>query len=450
MLDIKFIRNNPDLVKKGAENKGVKVDIDLLLEVDKKRREILTALEDMLAQKNKASKKIAVTKDEKEKQKIILKMQELDKNSDRLNKNLKEIEKEFNDLMLQIPNLPQGNVPVGKDETENVVLRKVNKIPKFAEHSLVEPKARREKKLVSATISRPRSTRAFNFKPKDYLEIAEKLDLIDIKRAAKISGTRFSFLKKEAVLIEFALINLALENLIKEKFIPVIPPVMLKTVMARGTGYFEAADKKEAYFIPEDNLYLVGTSEQSLIAMHSGEILDQIDLPRRYVGFSTCFRRESGSYGKDTKGILRVHQFDKVEMISLCNPEDSKKEHQFFLQMEEKLMKSLKIPYQVIQICTGDLGVPAAAKYDIEAWIPSENRYRETHSTSNCTDFQARRLNIRYRDKFGKVNFVHTLNGTAFAIGRTLIAIIENYQQKDGSVKVPKVLQKYLPFKIIN
>jgi len=419
MLDIKFIRQNPQIVKQGCQKKQVKVDIDRVLEVDKKRRETMAALENMLAQKNKASKTIATAKDEKEKQKMILEMQELDKNSDRLNKNLKETEKEFNDLMLQIPNLPQGNVPVGKDETENVVLRKVNKIPKF------------------------------NFKPKDYLEIAEKLDLIDIKRAAKISGTRFSFLKKEAVLIEFALINLALENLIKEKFIPVIPPVMLKTVMARGTGYFEAADKKEAYFIPEDNLYLVGTSEQSLIAMHSGEILDQIDLPRRYVGFSTCFRRESGSYGKDTKGILRVHQFDKVEMISLCNPEDSKKEHQFFLQMEEKLMKSLKIPYQVIQICTGDLGVPAAAKYDIEAWIPSENRYRETHSTSNCTDFQARRLNIRYRDKFGKVNFVHTLNGTAFAIGRTLIAIIENYQQKDGSVKVPKVLQKYLKFKEI-
>ncbi len=434
MLDIKFIRQNPNLVKQGCQKKQVKVDIDRVLEVDKKRREILTALEDMLAQKNKASKVIASAKDEKEKQKIILEMRSLDENSDRLNKNLKETEKEFNDLMLQIPNLPLGDVPVGKDETENVVLRRVGEKPKFAEHSL---------------ISRPRSTRAFNFTPKDYLEIAEKLDLIDIKRAAKISGTRFSFLKKEAVLIEFALINLALKNLIKEKFIPVIPPIMLKEVMARGTGYFEAADSKEAYFIPEDNLYLVGTSEQSLIAMHSDEILDQIDLPRRYVGFSTCFRRESGSYGKDTKGILRVHQFDKVEMISLCKPEDSKKEHQFLLQMEEKLMKSLKIPYQVIQICTGDLGAPAAAKYDIEAWIPSENRCRETHSASNCTDFQARRLNIRYRDKFGKLNFVHTLNGTAFAIGRTLIAIIENYQQKDGSVKVPKVLQKYLPFKII-
>ena len=434
MLDIKFIRNNPNLVKEGCQKKQVKVDIDRLLEVDKKRRETMTALEDMLAQKNKASKVIAGAKDEGERQKVILEMQELDKNSDRLNKNLKETEKEFNDLILQIPNLPFDDIPVGKDEKDNVVLRKVGKVPKF------------------------------NFSPKDYLEIAENLDIIDVKRAAKIAGSRFGLLKREAALIEFALINLAMEILvgelrssspfanarvIKEKFIPVIPPVMLKEEMARGTGYFEAADKEEAYFIPEDNLYLAGTSEQPLIAMHSDEIFDEKELPRRYVGFSTCFRREAGSYGKDTKGILRVHQFDKVEMVSFCKPEDSRKEHQFLLEMEEKLMKSLKIPYQVVQICTGDLGMPAAAKYDIETWIPSENRYRETHSTSNCTDFQARRLNIRYRDKAGKLNFLHTLNGTAFAIGRPLIAIIENCQQKDGSVKIPKVLRKYLPFREI-
>jgi len=418
MIDVKLIRQNPDLVKKGAENKGVKVDIDRLLGVDKKRRETMMALEDMLAQKNKASKVIAGTKDEGERQKIILEMRELDTNSDRLSVNLKETEKEFNDLVLQIPNLPLDDVPVGKDEKDNIVLRKVGKVPKF------------------------------NFSPKDYLEIAEKLDIIDVKRAAKIAGSRFGLLKKEAALIEFALINLALENLNREKFIPVIPPVMLKEEMARGTGYFEAADKEEAYFIPEDNLYLAGTSEQPLIAMHADEILEERDLPRRYVGFSTCFRREAGSYGKDTKGILRVHQFDKVEMVSFCRPEDSKKEHQFLLEMEEKLMKSLKIPYQVVQICMGDLGVPAAAKYDIEAWLPSENRYRETHSTSNCTDFQARRLNIRYREKNGNLKFVHTLNGTVFS-QRPILAIIENYQQKDGSVKIPKVLRKYLPFKTI-
>ncbi len=462
MLDINFIRQNPKIVKKGCRDKQSDVDIDLLLEIDKKRREALQALEDMRSQKNKASKKIsglkgeedksssspfaaarvvkedksssspfaaarAVKEDEsssspfaaarvneKEKKKIILEMKELDKNSDRLTKTLDELEKEFNDLMLQIPNLPQDNVPVGKDERDNVVLKEVGVIPKF------------------------------NFKPKDYLVLSENLDLIDIKRAAKVSGTRFGYLKKEATLLEFALVNLALEILTKDGFNPVIPPVMIKPEMARGMGYLEQTGDEEAYFLPKDNLYLIGTSEQSLGAMHAGEVLKEEDLPKRYAAFSTCFRRESGSYGKDTKGIFRVHQFDKVEMFSFTKPEDSQKEHRFLLEMEEKLMQLLSIPYRVVQICTGDLGRPAAAKYDIEAWLPSDGRYRETHSTSNCTDFQARRLNIRFQKKDGRLDFVHTLNGTAFAIGRTLIAIIENYQEGDGSVRIPEVLQKYM------
>jgi seryl-tRNA synthetase len=419
MLDINFVRENPEKVKTGCAEKQVKVDIDHLLEVDKKRRESLQALEDMLAQKNKASKIISETKDETEKQKMILEMRELDKNSDRLNGNLKEREEEFNKLMLQIPNLPFDDVPVGKDEKENVVLREWGKRPKF------------------------------DFQPKDYLEIAEKLDLIDIKRAAKVSGTRFYYLKNEAALLEFAIVNFVFENLLKEKFIPIIPPVILKEEMMRGMGYLEQLDREEAYFLEKDNLCLVGTAEQSIGVMHAGEIFNEKELPKRYLGFSTCFRREAGSYGKDTKGIFRVHQFDKIEMFALSKADDAKKEHQFFLSLEEKLMQKLKIPYRVVQICTGDLGFPVAAKYDIEAWLPSENRYRETHSTSNCTNFQSRRLNIRYRDKSGKLDFVHAINGTALAIGRTLIAIIENYQQKDDSIKVPDVLQKYMGFKEI-
>jgi len=419
VLDIKFIRENPDKVKEGCQAKQVKVDIGRLLEVDKKRRQTLHALEDMQSQKNKASKTISKTKDEKEKQKIILQMRELDKNSDRLTKTTKKLDEEFNKLMLQIPNLPQEDIPIGKNEKENVVLREIGEKPKF------------------------------KFKFKDYLTLAENLDLIDIRRAAKTSGSRSSFLKNEAVLLEFALINLAFDSLKKENFRPVIPPVMLKTEMARGTGYFEATDINEAYFIQKDNLFLIGTSEQSLLAMHADEVLEEKELPKKYLGFSTCFRREAGSYGKDTKGILRVHQFDKVEMFCLSKPEDSKKEYNLFLEREERLMQLLKIPYRVVQMCSGDLGFPAASKYDIEAWLPSENRYRETHSTSNCTDFQARRLNIRYRDKSGKLNFVHTINGTVFAIGRILIAIIENYQQKDGSILVPEVLQKYTGFKQI-
>jgi len=419
MLDIKFIRQNPEKVKKGCQNKQAKVDINEVLEVDKRRKEALQALEDMLAQKNKASKEIPQMKNEKEKQKIILKMQELDKNSDRLTQNLKQLEQKFNDLMYRIPNLPKDDVPIGKNEKDNVVLREWGKKTKF------------------------------DFKPKDYLELAEKLDIIDVKRAAKVSGTRFGYLKKEAALLEFALIRLALDTLTKEGFTPAVPPVMIKPEMARGMGYPEQFDGEEAYYIEKDKLFLIGTSEQSVGTMHSDEILEEKALPKRYLGFSSCFRREAGAYGKDTKGIFRVHQFDKVEMFSLSKPENSIKEHQFFLELEEKLMQALKIPYQVVQMCTGDLGFPAVAKYDIEAWLPSENRYRETHSTSNCTDFQARRLNIRYRDKAGQLDFVHTINGTAFAIGRTLIAIFENYQQKNGSILVPEALQKYVNFKVI-
>ncbi|MCX6759245.1 MAG: serine--tRNA ligase [Candidatus Nealsonbacteria bacterium] len=420
MLDIKFIRENPKKVKEGCLKKGVKVDIDEFLEVDRRKRETLQALEDMRSQKNKANKEILQAKNQREKNKIILKMRELDRNNDRLDKTLKELDRKFNDLILQIPNLPLDDVPIGKDERDNVVLREMGEKTKF------------------------------DFRPKDYMEIAENLDLIDIKRAAKVAGSRFGYLKNEAVLLEFALINFVLDILVKKNFTPVIPPVMLKPEMARGMGYLEQTDKEEAYFLPQDNLYLVGTSEQSVGAMHAGELFKEEELPRRYVGFSTCFRREAGSYGKDTKGILRVHQFDKVEMFSFCRPGNSQKEHQFLLEMEEKLMQILNLPYRVINICTGDLGRPAAKKYDIEAWMPDQNQYRETHSTSNCTDFQARRLNIRYRDsKTKKLEFVHTLNGTAFAIGRTLIAIIENYQQKDGSVLVPEVLQKYTGFKEI-
>lgn len=418
MIDIKFIREHPDIVKKGCQAKQVKVDIDKLLETDKKRRETLQALEEMRAQKNKASEEIARTKEDKEKQKIILQMKELDRNSDRLTNNLKEIEREFNELMLKIPNLPQEDVPVGKNERDNVVLKEVGEKPKF------------------------------DFKPKDYMEIAERLDLIDVKRAAKVAGTRFDYLKKEAVLLEFALIKLAFDVLTKEDFAPVLPPVMLKAEMARGMGYLEQNDKEEAYYLPQDDLYLVGTAEQSIGTMHAGETFKEEELPKRYMAFSTCFRREAGSYGKDTKGILRVHQFDKVEMFSFCRPENSRKEHNFFLELEEKLIQALKLPYRVVNICTGDLGRPAASKYDIETWLPSENKYRETHSTSNCTDFQARRLNIRYRTKQGQLKFVHTVNGTAFS-QRPILMIIENYQQKDGSILVPEVLQKYTGFKEI-
>jgi len=414
VLDINFIRENPQKVKEACKNKNVNVDVDRVLVLDKSKRELMTQMETLKAEQNKISRGGA------DNQAIFAQAKEIKEKIKAMSPELEKTDEELKKLLLQLPNIPFDDVPVGKDDSENKVLRKVG---------------------------RP-AMQIFR-KPKDYMELGADLDLIDTERAGKVAGSRFGYIKGKLALLEFALVKLAMDTVTKEGFTPIIPPVMLKDEMARGTGYFEAGDRDEAYFLPDDNMYLVGTSEQSLIAMHADEVLDEKKLPLRYVAFSTCFRREAGSYGKDTKGILRVHQFDKLEMVILSKPEDSKNEHKLLLAIEEKLMKALKLPYQVINICTGDLGRPAASKFDIETWLPSEKKYRETHSTSNCTDFQARRLNIRYKDKSGKMQFVHTLNGTAFAIGRILIMIMENYQQKDGSIKVPKVLQKYAGFKII-
>ena len=407
MLDIKYIRENPDKIKQACEKKKVKCDIGRILELDEKRRELLSEIEELKAGQNKISSQGQGDKKEIEKAK------ELKGKIKNREPELAEVEEELNQLALQVPNPPLDDVPVGESEKDNQVLREEGEKPKF------------------------------DFTPRDYLDLAEDLDIIDVKRAAKVSGTRFGYLKGEAALFEFALVQLAFETLAKEGFIPVIPPVMLKRKAMEGMGYLDRGED-EVYHLEKDDLFLIGTSEQSVGAMHLDEIFEEKELPKRYVGFSTCFRREAGAYGKDTKGILRVHQFDKVEMFSFCQPDKSEEEHQFLLDQEEKLMKLLKLPYRVINICTGDLGDPAAKKWDIEAWMPGQNQYRETHSTSNCTDWQARRLNIRYKEK-GGVSFVHTLNGTAFAIGRILIAILENCQQADGSVVVPEVLRKYLP-----
>jgi len=418
MLDIKFIRENPEIIKNSCQKRGIKCDVEKLLKTDEERRKLMAKIENISAEKNRASKEIAKASD-KDKRKIIAGTKKIDKKGDKLKEDLEKIEEKFNELMLIIPNIIFEGVPEGKDDSQNVVLEKVG-----------EP------------------TR-FDFSVKDYMQLAEKLDLIDTERAAKIAGSRFGILKKEAVLLEFALINFAFEVLIKKGFIPIVPPVIIKPEMAWAMGYLEQTNKDEAYHLAQDDLYLIATAEQSLGTMRAKEILKEEELPLRYVGFSTCFRREAGSYGKDTKGILRVHQFDKIEMFSFVEPENSLKEHEFLLGVEKEMMNALKLPYQVVHNCSGDLGNPAAEKFDIETWFPSENRYRETHSVSNCTDFQARRLNTRYKKKDGRLEFVHTLNGTAFAIGRTLIAIIENYQQKDGSVKIPEVLQKYAGFEVI-
>jgi len=417
MLNIKTIRDNPEKIKKACQDKQAKVDIDKLLTLDAQRRKLIKQNEVLKAEHNQISKKIASLKGN-EKEKLINQAKEMVIRIDKGDKDLDKIEIEYQRLMLSIPNPALPDVKVGKDESENEVLSQWGKVPKF------------------------------NFKPKDHLVLGEDLDLIDTKRAGKVSGTRFAYLKNELALLEYGLVQFVFQTLIKQGFTPVVPPVMVKQESMKAMGYLERGED-EVYQTKKDNFYLIGTSEQSIGPMHTDEMLEKKDLPKRYVSFSTCFRREAGSYGKDVKGILRVHQFDKVEMFSFCLPEKSKEEHKLIISLEEKLVQTLKIPYQVIKMCTGDLGDPAASKYDIECWMPGQNKYRETHSASNCTDFQARRLNIRFRNNQKKLEFVHTLNGTAFAIGRILISIMENYQQKDGSIKIPKVLQKYTGIKQI-
>ena len=419
MLDINIIRQNPEKIKKSTQEKGVDQQlVDQLLEVDKKRRELINQIEKLKQERNQLLQNVTT----KPEQDVIKKGKQLKKKLAELEPKLGKIENEFKKLLFQIPNPAARDVKPGKSETENEILRKWGKPPKF------------------------------DFKVRDHLEIGELLDIIDVKRAGKASGSRFGYFKGDAARLEFALVQFALKTLTKEGFIPIIPPVLIKKKAMQGMGYLEHGGEEDMYVLDKDKLVLVGTSEQSIGPMHMNEVLDVKKLPLRYMGFSSCFRREAGSYGKDTRGILRVHQFDKVEMFSFTKPEDSDKEHEFFLGLEEKIYQALKIPYQVVKMCTGDLGMPAARKYDLEAWMPGQEqslskekrgRYREITSTSNTTDFQARRLNIKYQEG-QKTAYVHMLNGTALAIGRVIIAILENYQQKDGSVKVPQVLQSYI------
>jgi len=418
MLDIKFIRENPDKVKTGIEHKGADSSlVAQVLDLDKKRRELIQQIDTLRAKKNIAEEKLLKEKEESKKE--ILEVLKQAKNVlEKKETELKEIEKEYQRSMSLIPNLPLEDVPFGKDEKDNVVLREMGKKPHW------------------------------NFTPKDYLTLGESLDIIDTKRAAKTSGSRFGFLKREAAQLEIALIHFAFDKLTKKGFIPVIPPVMIKAQPMWAMGYLDRG-RDEVYYLPKDDLYLIGTAEQIIGSMHMNEILKGEELPLRYIAFSSCLRREAGSYGKDTKGILRVHQFDKVEMFVFSKPEEAQKEHELLLSLEEDLMKNLGIPYRVINICSGDLGDPAAKKYDLEAWLPGQNNgqgeYRETHSTSNCTDYQARRLNVKYlNSKTNKNEFVSTLNGTALAIGRAIIAIIENYQTKEGFIRIPKVLLPYM------
>ena len=422
MLDIKFIRENPAAAKDGLRKKGVMVDVDRLVELDRLHRERLQEIEKARAELNVVSTEIA--RGDKDKrvfaEDIKNRIKELEPEEERLRK-------ELADLIELLPNLPAKDALEGKDASGNKVVREGGKKPRLA------------------------------FSPKDYLALAQAHDLIDIERAAKVSGSRFGYLKREAALLEFALIRYAFDHLLHEEFIPVMPPAMIRPEVFKGMGRLTYDQLEERYYLEKDDLYLVGSAEHTLGPLHKDEILEEKSLPIRYLGFSTSFRREAGSYGKDTKGILRVHQFAKVEMFVFTTPDESDKELGRLVSWQERLVSGLGLPYRVVEICTGDIGWTDARQFDIEMWLPGQNNgkgeYRETHSASNTTDFQARGVNVRFRSSVvgqrSKVDYVHMLNATAFAIGRTLIAILENYQQKDGSIVVPEALLPYVPFEKI-
>lgn len=410
MLDIKFIRENPEVVKEEIKKRNMKIDLDVFLSLDKKKREIQQEVEDLRKKQNEANKIISQGKNEK----IIAEMKAIKNQLSELDPELKNLEKQIKDILLQLPNITHKSVPVGKDENDNVVIRKWGEKPKF------------------------------DFQPKEHFEIESVKDLIDTERGAKVSGARFWYLKGDLARLEFALMQYAFEFYGKKGFEPMIVPMLVREQAMYGTGFFPA-EKNEIYNVnaDEDNLYLVGTAEVPLAAYHLNEVLDLKDGAKKYLGYSSCFRREAGTYGKDMKGILRGHQFNKIEMFVFCRPEESWELHEELLKCAEEFMQSLSLHYQVLNMCAGDIGVPNAKKYDIECWMSGQEKYRETHSCSNDTDFQARRLNCKFINKDGKKEFVHTLNNTACADLRILIAILENYQQKNGSVIVPEVLRKW-------
>ncbi len=409
MLDINLIRQKPDFIKKQINKKYFKEKksgyVDQVFKLDQKMRGLLTRKEKLQAEANKLSK----SKPDKSTIELLKKKK---KQIAELEARYRKDEEKFVKAMGFLPNLPDKSVPVGKTEEDNIIVATWGKKPKF------------------------------DFKTKDHSELGESLDVIDVQRAAKISGTRFGMLKNEGALLELALIKWITEILTKKDFNPIIPPILVEKKAMFGTGFFPA-EENEYYKLPQDNLYLAGTAEVPLAAMHMNELLDEKDLPKKYLGFSSCFRKEAGSYGKDTRGIFRVHQFDKIEMFIYSKPQDSWKYYENLRSLMESIFKDLGIHYRVVNICTGELGDPNAKKYDLEAWFPGQQRYRELTSCSHDTDFQARRLNIKFNNK-GKREFVHTMNSTACAVGRTILAILEQCQQKDGSIAIPKALQSYM------
>ena len=400
MLDPALLKNDLETLKLNISRRNLNVDIDFLINLNEERKKLRFEAEQKRSEQKEIGKEIA-TADDKSKENLLSQASNISNEVKSLFEKVDQKDEEFFNNWVKIPNIISETSPDGKSDSDNLEIKKIGNIKEMKN-------------------------------PRDHLEIASKLNLIDVEKASEVSGSRFAYLFGDLVKIEFNLVSWALNKLSDKGFTPTVPPVLVRENALYGTGFFPD-DAEQVYEIPNDDLFLVGTSEVPLAALHTNEILNIKNLPLRYAGFSTCFRREAGTYGKDTTGIFRVHQFDKVEMFSFCDPVKSKEEHEFILSVEEELLQALEIPYRVVDVCAGDLGASAAKKFDIEAWIPSQNTYREVTSCSNTTDYQARRLNIRAKDE-GSTSVLHTLNGTAIAVGRILIALIENNQNTDGSV----------------
>ncbi len=417
MLDVTLLRSDRHVLASSLERRGLSVDVDALAVLDASRRELRTEAEELRAAQKELGKSISKLEGS-EKESVIAEAGELAEQYKTKLGEADELDERFHAQWVTLPNLTDPTAPEGMEEGDAVEIRSSGPVP------------------------------ALGFEAQDHLDLGSTLGVIDVERAAKVSGSRFGFIKGKLALLEFALVRWAMDALGEHNFEPVLPPVLVRRSALYGTGFFPS-DAEQVYSVPEDDLFLVGTSEVPLAAMHADEILSRDELPIRYAGFSTCFRREAGTYGKDTRGIFRVHQFDKVEMFSFVEPDQSSDEHEYLLERELELVSALGFPYRVVNVAAGDLGASASKKYDIEAWFPGQRRYREITSTSNTTDYQARRLRIRFKDEEGKNRLVHTLNGTAVAVGRTLIAIIENYQTAEGTVAVPEVLRPYAGFDVI-
>ncbi len=418
MLDRKFVRENPDLIKEMLSKRGVTgIDIDEFLRLEKKWRELTRKVEDLRAEQNRISREIPRLKKEgKDVQPIIDEMKKISDQIKSIEEEKKALEEKINSILLRIPNIPHESVPVGEDEDDNVEVRKWGEPGKF------------------------------DFQPREHWEIGTLLDIFDFERAAKLSGSRFVVYKNEGAALERALINFMLDLHTREHgYKEILPPFLVNRKTMTGTGQLPKFE--EDLFKTQDDLFLIPTAEVPLVNLHSEEIVPGDMLPIKYVAYTPCFRREAGSYGKDVKGIIRQHQFNKVELVKFTTPESSYDELESLVNDAERVLQLLGLPYRVVSLCTGDLGFSASKTYDLEVWLPGQNRYREISSCSNTEDFQARRANIRYRPGKGeRPRYLHTLNGSGLAVGRTLVAILENYQQPDGSVIIPEVLRPYTKF----